>query len=305
MRPIIRIRIPTVNPHTDTGIRDNLRMDKYKMRQIVGANIERARKAVGLETQPQLAKKAKIGQSSISRIENCESSPTVDMLVQIGNAVGLEPWELLANDEATRETIIRKMIMGPRISNERAAEHLPPAPRTIRRHPREPSRGGAASPRRRTDGAGPLAMGRADPVRPAGRVWPLPITQAEKGPMRFIAAIAASAALCCTAEPATVNVIGVLGAGNMTCAAYTAHRQKKVLAETSGALNWVMGFVAAYNYYFPVPVGTAKPVELGNAQSVELWLNQYCIERPGNILLLAASQLVESGGGRRAYHNLK
>lgn len=108
----------------DIGIRDNAPMQKDLLRQILAANIERAMEGAGFSTQPQLAKKARIGQSSVSRILRGESSATTDMIAALAEALKCQPWELLTDNETTRKAALERMILGPQ-----ATEHLAPAAR--------------------------------------------------------------------------------------------------------------------------------------------------------------------------------
>lgn len=121
---------PDMHRQSDTGIAHNGRMENMELRQILARNLRQAMEdSIGLDTQLALARRAGIAQSHLSEVLRAEASPTTDMLNVLARALGLEPWELLANDEATRQAALQKMILGPRASDARVAENLPPAPK--------------------------------------------------------------------------------------------------------------------------------------------------------------------------------
>lgn len=100
--------------------------------------------ARGIDSGNQLAGKAKIAQSHIGRMRREESAATVDMLDALAAALGVQPWELLADEEATRRAAMERMLLGPRVPDDKAADHLPPAPehkppvrkrRPVKKHP--------------------------------------------------------------------------------------------------------------------------------------------------------------------------
>lgn len=111
------------------AIAHNAGMDKMLLRQIVVDNIVRRMESTPrLSTQTALAAEAKVSQPYLSELLRGESAPTTDLLAKLADAFGCQPWELLADSEATRKAALEKMILGPRVSNERAAEKLPAAP---------------------------------------------------------------------------------------------------------------------------------------------------------------------------------
>lgn len=67
-----------------------------------------------LDTQPKLAAKAGIGQSTVSRLLLQEQGATVDMLDAFAAAFGIQTWELLADSDSTREAAYQRMILGAR-----------------------------------------------------------------------------------------------------------------------------------------------------------------------------------------------
>lgn len=121
-----------IKPQRDKSIPDNEGMRKELLRQILASNVaRRMEQTPGAETQQTLAKKAGIGQSHISRILNGAQSVGLDIVAAVSTALGCQPWELLADDEATRRAAMERMLLGPRVTDERAAEKLPPAPKSM------------------------------------------------------------------------------------------------------------------------------------------------------------------------------
>lgn len=82
-------------PHMDTRLPHYPLMDRITaLRRVLADNVDRERKKRGL-TQPQLAKKAGMAQSHISRIINARSGATIDRLAQLAHTFGMEPAQLL------------------------------------------------------------------------------------------------------------------------------------------------------------------------------------------------------------------
>jgi transcriptional regulator with XRE-family HTH domain len=102
------------NPHMDTYIQKNGGMQKTNVHQILASKLKEIRKARGM-SQADVAKKAGYAQSHISRIEKqvMVTGPTIDVLNEIAHALGIEAWELLVDQEATRRAALHRMIVGP------------------------------------------------------------------------------------------------------------------------------------------------------------------------------------------------
>jgi plasmid maintenance system antidote protein VapI len=100
-------------PHMARSIHQNDGMKKAVLRQILARNLQAAMEtSPGVDTQMTLAKRAGIGQSHISRILRGESAATIDVIAALAEALNIQPWELLANDEATRQAALEKMLGG-------------------------------------------------------------------------------------------------------------------------------------------------------------------------------------------------
>jgi transcriptional regulator with XRE-family HTH domain len=86
-------------------------MQKRDLRQVLARNIVAAMERVpGLDTQPALAAKAGIAQSQVSRILRAEIGCGLDILNALSTALQVEPWELLADSNATRRAAVEKML---------------------------------------------------------------------------------------------------------------------------------------------------------------------------------------------------
>jgi transcriptional regulator with XRE-family HTH domain len=67
---------------------------------VLGKLLQAARKAAGL-TQEQVAAKAHMSREHVSRLERDEYRPTVEMLIRVAKAIGVEAWPIVkAAEEA-------------------------------------------------------------------------------------------------------------------------------------------------------------------------------------------------------------
>ena len=80
------------------------------MRQILAKNVLRLMDETGIDTQPALATKAKVGQSHISRIVNGRQSVGIDVVEAVSAALGCQPWELLIDNEETRRAAYERIL---------------------------------------------------------------------------------------------------------------------------------------------------------------------------------------------------
>ena len=64
------------------------------------------------DTQAGVAKRAGVAQSHVSRLLRCEAAATTDLIAALSRALDVQPWELLADAEATRQAALEKMILG-------------------------------------------------------------------------------------------------------------------------------------------------------------------------------------------------
>lgn len=93
-------------------------MTKDELLQVFAKNLERAmRVSDGLDNQTALAKRSGIAQTHISRLLRARSAATLDTIAALSEALGMQPWELLVDEQATRKAIIERMI-GPHGSGD-------------------------------------------------------------------------------------------------------------------------------------------------------------------------------------------
>lgn len=84
-----------------------------KLRKLLAENLKAAMKRQGI-VQSDIESRVGIGQSSVSRVLREETGVTLDLLEELARAVGMQPWELLVDEEATREQAIRQILRGGR-----------------------------------------------------------------------------------------------------------------------------------------------------------------------------------------------
>lgn len=92
-----------------TGIRNNCVVDPQQLRDILARNVQRAMDARGWE-QPDLERESGVGQSTISRIKLRQGAATLDVIAKLARALKMQPWELLVDDDATREDAYRRIL---------------------------------------------------------------------------------------------------------------------------------------------------------------------------------------------------
>lgn len=93
------------------AIHDNSGVNAIKLRQVLAANLRAAmQKNPAISTQPKLEAKSGVGQSTISRILKEQGAATLDVIADLAKAVGCQPWELLVDDDETREAALARMI---------------------------------------------------------------------------------------------------------------------------------------------------------------------------------------------------
>lgn len=86
-------------------------MKKREIGQVFADNLRAEMTKAGMK-QPQLAKRSGYSQSVISQVLKGQVSPSIDKLAKLAHALGIQPWELLVDLEATREAALRKMLGG-------------------------------------------------------------------------------------------------------------------------------------------------------------------------------------------------
>lgn len=89
--------------------------------------------------QQHLAPKAGISIGHLSEVRRGLSTPTIGLLNDLAYALNLEPWELLADGDTTKQNALAKLLWQGGVSNEKVEQHLPPAPRIAPRVPKMPA----------------------------------------------------------------------------------------------------------------------------------------------------------------------
>lgn len=69
---------------------------------LFGARLKKRRQELNL-TQPQLFEQTGITAAYISQIERAQANPTLDMMIKLAEAVGLQAWDMLRPDPETTE----------------------------------------------------------------------------------------------------------------------------------------------------------------------------------------------------------
>lgn len=90
-------------------------MTPDEIRRVLARNVEQyaAKKGwVGRGWQSQLAEATGIAHSHITRLMDGSSAYTVDRLADLARALGVQPWELLVDDEATRKAALERILAG-------------------------------------------------------------------------------------------------------------------------------------------------------------------------------------------------
>lgn len=120
------------------------------MRQVIAANIRaQLEKSSTINSANTLARKTGLSQSHISKVLRCEAAFSTDIIGVISSAFGIQPWELLVDTEATRESFIRRIVYAQPIPDEVGDNHVYRLP-TAEARPRK----GVAHSRRKKGPAG-------------------------------------------------------------------------------------------------------------------------------------------------------
>ncbi len=80
-----------------------------KVKLLIGSRIKELRKARGL-SQEKLSERAEITPNYLSRLERGTENPTLDTLIKLGDALGVEMWEIfdfghIANRKNLKEAL--------------------------------------------------------------------------------------------------------------------------------------------------------------------------------------------------------
>lgn len=111
---------------------NNGAMEKHLLRQILARNLLRAmERQPGVDTQPGLAKRAGIAQSQVSRIIRGEIGVGLDILGALADALGMDPWELLLDEEATRRNVLERILARPGVPDPTPSRPTPSPPARV------------------------------------------------------------------------------------------------------------------------------------------------------------------------------
>jgi transcriptional regulator with XRE-family HTH domain len=90
-------------------MQENGVMKKDEILQTFADNLAQGMAERGL-TQTALQIKSGVAQTHISRLLLCKNSATLETVAALAQALDMQPWELLVDDEATRRSILARMI---------------------------------------------------------------------------------------------------------------------------------------------------------------------------------------------------
>lgn len=93
-----------------------------------------ARRGINQQT---LAGKCGLAVSSLSEIRRGHVSPGIDTLNDIAHALGVQAWELLANDEETRRRAIERALSRVPVPDDVVEQHYPLPPKVEALRPRK------------------------------------------------------------------------------------------------------------------------------------------------------------------------
>ncbi len=79
-----------------------------KLKEIVAENIKKFRHLAGM-TQAELAKKSKLTEVYISKIETSPNNLTLDSIEQISNALGISPLQLFESSKVSEQAKLSKL----------------------------------------------------------------------------------------------------------------------------------------------------------------------------------------------------
>jgi len=119
-------------------------MGNRDIRQTLAKNLEHFIRSRGFVNPTALADKSGIARATMSEIMNGKTNIQLDTLARLASTLQCQPWELLADDEATRDAIYAKFILGEK-----------PPPADLEKRPRRiaPPKRRSRPPRKRGDGS--------------------------------------------------------------------------------------------------------------------------------------------------------
>ena len=106
-------------------------MKKLEIRQVLARNLQDAiDRSPLIENQRRLALRSGVSPSHLSEIMRGLCSVTVDLVNDMAHALGVQPWELLADSESTKREALARMLWSGGVTDSEVEKHLPlpPAP---------------------------------------------------------------------------------------------------------------------------------------------------------------------------------
>jgi len=119
--------------------------------------------------------------------------------------------------------------------------------------------------------------------------------------LAFGAALAGNAESASSDQP---HVWQVLGTGQLHCGKWTIARENKDEVQVELFKQWLVGWIASYNYY-EGERGSKRFVSQPDFDTSTAYLDKFCADKPLTIVALGAAQLIEDLGGAKALHNRK
>jgi transcriptional regulator with XRE-family HTH domain len=84
---------------------------KRGIKEVLAINLQARMDADStIGNQPLLSARSGVDQGYISRVLRQEAAITIEVLEKLAKGARCQPWELLVDDEATREAAIRKLL---------------------------------------------------------------------------------------------------------------------------------------------------------------------------------------------------
>lgn len=101
------------NALTHAACEENADMQTKKrgIREVLAANLQARMDAdETISNQPLLSARSGVDQGYISRVLRQEAAVSIEVLEKLARGCRCQPWELLVDEEATREAAIRRML---------------------------------------------------------------------------------------------------------------------------------------------------------------------------------------------------
>lgn len=101
------MQVPRIYPHFGSGIRKNFGVDGEQLAKVLARNARKRMDELGIKAQEKVEG---VKQSTLSRVLLADGTPTLRTLAIVAKALDCQAWELLVDEEATREAAYRKIL---------------------------------------------------------------------------------------------------------------------------------------------------------------------------------------------------